>query len=433
MNLFYTHIYMSKGRYEINSLIGKGRTGGVYIADDVKLQRKVAMRRFFDSENRIDFTDYKNEFLEVANSLGSVQHSNLSRVFDAGIDDDGAYIISELIKGETLHKELKKGVMEVHEVVELARQMLDALSLLHSQEVYHGALTPRSIFMSPRARGGYRYIILDMGLTKLAPYIKGEDAHLSLMSDHAISAPELFDGSDLNDRVDMYMLGQIIYLCLAGGHPYGGLTATEAKDMHLQGLPPIEEYNSEVPAELEDWLMKVTAPKPEDRFGNAVEALNALPNIPHQPKLAPAPIKKISEANLVKKNTKPVKKVSISKVTAPVPITAPNGMNSITAPVYATGVATPTNSPSSPSDTSSATIVEDTTVNLAEDTTENINNEEVTTRALIRPQKKVEADFFIVIGGLIAVATLAVFIMVETSQASSILDLRDIESQETSE
>jgi len=203
--------------------------------------------------------------------------------------------------------------MEVHEVVELARQMLDALSLVHSLGEYHGSLTSRSILMTPRARGGYRYVILDMGLAKLASFMEGEDARLKLLADFALLAPELFDGAESNAQADIYMLGQVVYLCLAGGHPYGGLAAEEAKERHLQGLPSIQNYNVNVPKELEDWIMKVAAVRPEDRFGSAVEALEALPDIPHRPVIMPAPIKK-SEVVPTKLKVNSVKSKSIKRL-----------------------------------------------------------------------------------------------------------------------
>ena len=153
------------------------------MADDSKLDRKVALRRFFDLDNRIDFTGHKEEFLEVAHSLINLQHVNLVRVLDAGEDEDGVFLVSELLEGESVYKAIKKGAIEVHEVVELARQILDAFSMAHTQGFYHGALSPRSILMAPRARGGYRYVILDMGLERLAPFIKGDDVRLTMMCD----------------------------------------------------------------------------------------------------------------------------------------------------------------------------------------------------------------------------------------------------------
>ena len=270
---------MSENRYEITKLLGKGRTGGVYEAEDGNLNRKVAMRRFFDQGNIVDFSQHKEEFLQVAQSLSNLQHPNLLRVFDAGFDEDGAYIASQLLEGGSLHEETKKGAMDLDEVIEMAKQLLDAFSMTHDIDYFHGALTPDSILMVPRARGGYRYVILDMGLSRLAPLIQGRDSFLAVMADRAILSPELFDGGIADARADLYMLGQILFMCIAGGHPFGGLSVEEAKKRHLKGLPSIKKYNSDVSKKMVDWLSWLTAVIPEDRPASAVEALCSLQQI----------------------------------------------------------------------------------------------------------------------------------------------------------
>ena len=127
------------------------------------------MRRFFDQGNHVDFTQHEEVFIRVAQSLSNLQHPNLLRVFDAGFDEDGAYIVSQLLEGESLHEETKKGAMKLSEVIELAKQMLDAFSMAHDIGYFHGALTPDSILMVPRARGGYRYVILCLLYTSPSP------------------------------------------------------------------------------------------------------------------------------------------------------------------------------------------------------------------------------------------------------------------------
>lgn len=268
---------MLEERYEIIKLLGKGRTGGVYEAEDVNLGRKVAMRRFFSLNNQINFSEYKEDFEKVAQSLSALQHPNLLRVYDAGVDDDGAYIISQLLEGETLHQRIKSGGIPVWEVHDLAQQMLDALSTAHAEGFVHGAITPGSILMSPRARGGYLYVILDMGLSRLAPLIQGKDSVLSVMADPAILAPELFGGGVANERADLYMLGHILYMSLAGGHPFGGVSSDEAEKMHGGGLPPLGKFNEDVPEDFRLWIEKLIKFNPDERPASAVEALNALP------------------------------------------------------------------------------------------------------------------------------------------------------------
>ena len=271
---------MNEDRYEIIKLLGKGRTGGVYEAVDSVLGRKVALRRFFAQRSEINVDTYKKEFQEVAHSLSALQHPNLLRVYDAGVDNEGAYIISQLLSGTSLNNQIATGgPMPYWEVNDMAQQMLDALSTAHVEGFVHGAITPGSILLTPRARGGFLYVILDMGLSRLAPLIQGKDSILATMADPAILAPELFDGSKATERGDLYMIGQIIYMSLAGGHPFGGVSAKEAQRMHQEGLPPIQEFVHDLPEGFCLWLEKLVQISPDQRPVSALEALNTLPRV----------------------------------------------------------------------------------------------------------------------------------------------------------
>lgn len=270
---------MSTERYEITRLLGKGRTGGVYEAEDTRLQRKVALRRFFSQDGITDLTGYKADFESIAQNLSALQHPNLLRVFDAGVDEDGAFIISQLLEGECFHQYMKEKPLTPWEANDLAQQLMEAMVTAHSAGFIHGAITPGSILMTPRARGGYLYVILDLGLSRLAPLIQGPDSILAMMADPAIMAPELFDGSPADERSDLYMCGQIIYMALAGGHPYGGVGIKEAEKLHHKGLPDLLEYCPEMPADFLQWLMQLTQINASDRTSTALEALQSLPKV----------------------------------------------------------------------------------------------------------------------------------------------------------
>ena len=287
---------MAEERYEIIKLLGKGRTGGVYEAEDTNLTRKVAMRRFFCQSSTSDVSEHVDEFVAVAQSLSALQHPNLLRVFDAGVDDDGAFIISQLLKGDTVHNRLKEGALPLSDVYDLAQQLLDALSSAHHAGFVHGAITPGSILMTPRARGGFLYVILDMGLSRLAPLIQGKDSILSMMADPAILAPELFDGSTADEQADLYMVGHILYMCLAGGHPFAGNPLEECEVLHRAGLPALEEFAPDTPVEFISWINWLCQIQPSDRPSDVAEAIATLPKIDTKPKTAVAPIQPSAHA-----------------------------------------------------------------------------------------------------------------------------------------
>jgi serine/threonine protein kinase len=342
---------MLEERYEIIKLLGKGRTGGVYEAEDTTLGRKVALRRFFAQAKKVDLAQYKADFENVAHSLSALQHPNLLRVYDAGVDHDGPYIISQLLTGETVHETIKNGPLPVVEAQDLAQQMLDALSTAHNEGFIHGAITPGSILMSPRARGGYLYVILDMGLSRLAPLIQGKDSILSIMADPAILAPELFGGGIADERADLYMLGHIVYMCIAGGHPFGGVDIAQAEILHKQGLPPLSNYNTEVPEDFRLWIEHLTQIDPANRPVSAVEALNSLPVL-----IRPGKTQAVSvNAAVPKINLGPVVQLNTTPHANPLP-QSQSPLGNLTGPL--TGVV-----PASPKTTTSRTAPHQVVVN----------------------------------------------------------------------
>lgn len=286
-------------RYEIIKLLGKGRTGGVYEADDTILKRKVALRRFFSDQRENDVSAWQDDFNNISQNLCNLQNPGLITVFDAGIDDDGAFMITQLVDGKNLSDRLAESHLEEWEAHDLASQLLDTLSSCHDAGFIHGALTPGSIMMVERARGGHRYIILDLGLCRLAPLIQGADSYLAMMADPALMAPELFNGSSATEKSDIYMLGQLIYTTLAGGHPFAGISLQEVGQKHANDeLPPITDYRPDLSPAFVTWLESLTKPNPDERPETILEAAKSLPKVDRPKPKITGPITKRTSVKL---------------------------------------------------------------------------------------------------------------------------------------
>ncbi len=271
---------MEQERYEIVKLLGKGRTGGVYEAEDTVLGRRVAMRRFYDTEGDSDHTGWEDQFVEIATSLCAIQHPGIATVYDAGVDDDGAYIISQLLSGEPLSDRLQQGPINEWDVYQMTEGILDAMSVAHEAGFIHGAFNPSSIMRVPRASGGYRNLIVDMGLNRLAPLIQGADSSFALMAEPTMMAPEQFDGTPATVQSDLYMVGQFTYICLIGGHPFGGKSLDEAEEAHRsEQLRPLYKYDSGVSRELSDWVDKLIEKDPAKRPQTVREAMECMPRL----------------------------------------------------------------------------------------------------------------------------------------------------------
>ncbi len=267
---------MEENRYETKQLIGKGRTGGVYEAEDKVLSRKVALRRFYDvNENSSEYTE---EFIALTQQLGAIQHPELLSIFDAGVDEEGPYMVGQFIEGTRFYDVvLEKQRLDPYDLCDFARQILEALATAHDAGVYHGALNPNSILCIERPRGGYQYVIMDLGLARLEPLILGEDSAESTMADPSFMAPEMFESGVTNAKSDLYMVGQLCFYAFVGGHPYAGKNYEESRQAHQEAVPPLSQFREDTPPELEAWVSQLTDLDPNARPDSLLDAVKSMP------------------------------------------------------------------------------------------------------------------------------------------------------------
>lgn len=266
-------------RYEISRLIGKGRTGGVYEAYDSVLNRPIALRRFFSEHGNSDMSDYSMEFQNLHAILTTWKHPNLATVFSGGVDQDGAYIASEFVHGKLLESRLDEGRFGLREFFEFAINILEGLQLPHAHNFAHGGLNTNSIMLEAQPQGGNIARIIDLGLAHMIPLINPENFRLAF-SDPALMAPELFEGQMATPASDVYMCGNLFYLCLAGGHPLSGLPLDEAYDKHAgHSFAPVTGYRTSCPPQIAQWIEMLTQPNPLHRPQSASDALAMMPNI----------------------------------------------------------------------------------------------------------------------------------------------------------
>lgn len=268
-------------RYRIDERLGSGRAGAVYDAYDTELNRRVALRRFNTSKEIYNSATWLVNFKDVVSDLSSINHANILRVLDAGIDEDGPYLVTAQVEGYHLSKILKReGTMSLAEIYSLTEQCLGALQAAEEYGFYHHALSSSSVVGTPKPSGGYHYTLMDMGHSKLIPLVEGGDAYaLSKTLDPALMAPELFEGKPRGIRSSLYMLGHIIYWVTIGGHPLAGLSLELAHAKHLAGeIPYIKGYRSDLPEEFRKWIYWLIQPNPDHRPNSVRDAIARLPS-----------------------------------------------------------------------------------------------------------------------------------------------------------
>ncbi len=262
--------------------IGAGGVSSVYRGIDRKLEREVAIK-YLRSE--FDSTISNSEAaLQEARLLAKFIHPNLVTVFDYGESEEGAFVVMEIVEGESLQSLLESGALRDSLLDKLVVESLQGIEAAHSQGVLHLDLKPANLMFGFMGSTGseMNLKIVDFGIARDR---RQADGFKSLKSNTVVGslpyiAPERFYGESLGRRSDLYSLGHIYYIGLTGRHAFPVEGAQPMIDAHLNTIPTsILEFRPELPLELDEWLMKLLAKRPEERFTSALDALQAYQKI----------------------------------------------------------------------------------------------------------------------------------------------------------
>jgi serine/threonine protein kinase len=268
-------------RFLIQNQIGTGGLGDVFRAWDEHLGRPVAVKRV-----RLQGAQNERALLEQtwreAMTTAALQHPNIVTIFDYGIDAEGAFVVMELIEGETLEEVLTRGPLQFADFHRFARQTLEAIVAAHAVGLIHRDLKPGNFMISRSATAGlFNVKILDFGLAKYLDEPKPQSMdHLnSLMGSVHYMAPEQFQRLPLDQRTDLYSLGCIFYESVTGHAAFDGANVSELIDAHLKTEPFSMKYlRQDISPDLERWINRLLEKSPEGRTPSAAEALRTLPS-----------------------------------------------------------------------------------------------------------------------------------------------------------
>ncbi len=268
-------------KYRIIEKLGEGRAGAVYSAENVCDESIVAFRRFVVSANPELEACWEKDYFDVLSDLKRIEHPNILKVLDSGIDDEGPFMVTEQVEGLRLSQVLRQdGHISLAEAHSMVEQCLSALLEAEDYGYYHHALSPSSVLAAANEDGTYKYILVDLGHSKLIPLLSDEGSEaLSKVMDPALLAPEIYVGQPEGVRSTLYMFGQLVYWVLAGGHPLAGLSMAMAHAKHNAGeIPDLRSYRPDVPDVFRLWLMRLIEPNPMARPASIQEALDNLPS-----------------------------------------------------------------------------------------------------------------------------------------------------------
>jgi serine/threonine protein kinase/Tfp pilus assembly protein PilF len=269
------------GHYQVISLIGEGGMGKVYLAQDGRLGRCVALKllpaRFTQEEGRV------RRFQQEARAASALNHPNILTIHDIGQTDNGHFIATEFIEGDTLRSHITTGAMGLSEALGVAIQVASAIAAAHQAGIVHRDIKPENIMLRP---DGY-VKVLDFGLAKLSgpeapPYAATTLMQVKtdpgmIMGTVAYMSPEQAKGAAIDARSDLFSLGVMLYECIAGRKPFPGKSPLEicAKVIHHDPPPP-SKFNPLVPLELDALTLKAMAKDLDARYQSADDMLEDL-------------------------------------------------------------------------------------------------------------------------------------------------------------
>lgn len=259
------------GRYEILAEIGRGGMGVVYRARDPKIDRFVAIKTIslFGQEPE-DEREYRERFVFEARAAGRLSHPGIVTIFDVGEEPENhaPYIVMEYVTGESLRKLLaaENKKIPVKITLRLVQELAEALHYAHSQGVIHRDIKPSNALVTPE----WHAKIADFGIAKLnlaQLTIPGQ-----LLGSPAYMSPEQLSGEGVDSRSDLFSLGVILYTMITGHRPFQGNSATTVCFKVVNRDPiPVTSFDADLPAELDEIIMRAMAKNPADRFQSGAE------------------------------------------------------------------------------------------------------------------------------------------------------------------
>jgi len=273
--------------YRILSLLGAGGMGQVYLAEDPRLGRMVALK-ILPAELASD-PDRLRRFVREAKAASSLKHPNVAAIYEMGESNGLHFIAMEHVEGQTLASKISGRPLEIAAIVEIALQVADALDEAHGKHITHRDIKPANIMLTPSGQ----VKVLDFGLAKITlPEGQAAQSDLStslstatglIMGTLPYMSPEQVLGKTIDHRTDIFSLGVVLYEMSTGRVPFPGISASETTDCILHRQPEaIARFNHKVPAELERIVRKCLEKDRERRYQSAHELLIGLKNFQGQ-------------------------------------------------------------------------------------------------------------------------------------------------------
>jgi eukaryotic-like serine/threonine-protein kinase len=260
-------------RYRIERELGAGGMATVYLAHDLKHDRKVAIKVLKPELAAVLGAD---RFIVEIKTTAALQHPHILPLFDSGTAEGQLFYVMPYIQGETIREKLNRETQfGVDEAVRIAREIADALDYAHRHGVIHRDIKPENILLHDG-----RAMVMDFGIALAVSAAAGgrmTETGLSLGTPHYMSPEQATAEKEITGRSDVYSLATVLYEMLTGNPPFTGAAAQQIiMKIITESAEPVTKYRKSVPANIAAALDKALEKLPADRFENAKAFSDAL-------------------------------------------------------------------------------------------------------------------------------------------------------------
>ena len=279
-------------QYKIIARLGSGGMGEVYLAQDERLRRKVALKLLFEDVTKNE--DWVRRFEQEAYAASALNHPNIITIYEVGQLGASHFISTEFIDGQTLRERFSQQPLTLGEAIDIAIQVAAALVAAHAAGIIHRDIKPENVMLRP---DGY-VKVLDFGLAKFteqrsygsSPSDREAETEAAfntspglVMGTVSYMSPEQASGSHVDARTDIFSLGVLLYEMLSGRLPFEGKTASEIIVSIIgKRQPPLARYAPEIPSELERIVGKSLSKNRDDRYQTLKDMLIDLKRLKRQ-------------------------------------------------------------------------------------------------------------------------------------------------------
>ncbi len=268
-----TRIGTEVAGFRIESVLGRGGMSVVYVAEQIRLARKVALKVL---TNELAWDEqFRERFVRESHIAATIDHPNIIPIYDAGEADGLLYIAMRFVQGPDLREILKRGTLGVGRTIFLIEQLASALDAAHAHALVHRDVKPGNILIEESTDHAY---LTDFGVAKQTT-ARGLTSTGHFLGTVEYAAPEQIEGGPVDARTDVYALGCVLYESLTGSPPFSHGTEHAVLHAHLVDPPPsVSRVRPELPQAFDSVIATAMAKAAEDRFRSCGELAHAARN-----------------------------------------------------------------------------------------------------------------------------------------------------------